>query len=161
MRCDEVQERLEELGAESLPGDLREHLEVCAACQLFARQYRSLQAGFRVWAAEAVPEPSWGFAERLLRRWDEAQAQDHSMEVFFEQAGRRFIFGMLALTLILLMALVLPPSSPMRGVSSADLLAASPETVSVRTDPILGEGQQDSQDATVVSPDAGEVKNSK
>ena len=67
MRCDDVQEKIVDGQPEAL---IREHLAACAECRAFARDWQQLQAGLRSLSGETAPEPSWGFAARVLRRID-------------------------------------------------------------------------------------------
>ena len=161
MRCDEVRERLESFETGSIPAEIQDHLGRCPACQDVAKDLRMLWMGFRLVAKEPVPEASWGFAERLLRRWDEAQTKERSLASLFEQAGRRFVYGTLVLTLLILLALVAPASGPVRGVTSVDLMAAQPETVNLRADPILGEALPDNPETVRINSDSTEVQRNK
>ncbi|MGD1156284.1 MAG: hypothetical protein ABSA41_10690 [Terriglobia bacterium] len=149
MRCDDLRERLDSLWEGEQSPEVRQHLAQCAACERYVRDLRLVRAGFRVLKREAVPEPSLGFAERLVRRWGELSKQP-SVGEFFEQVGRRFVYATLMLTFLLLLALALPPTGPIRGQSTADPLVPAEETVLVPSDPLGVSNVQDVSDGTSV-----------
>ncbi len=149
MRCDDLRERLDDLWEGELSPEARQHLVQCAACERYVRDLRLVRAGFRVLKGETAPEPSLGFAERLVRRWGELSKQA-SVGEFFERVGRRFVYATLVLTLLLLMALALPPTGPIRGESTADLLVPAEETALVPSDPLGVRNVQDVSDVTPV-----------
>ena len=62
--------------------------------------------------------------------------------------GRRFVFATLVLTFLMLMALVLPSTGPVRGQPTADLLLPAQETLQLRSDPLGDSGYQDVSDVT-------------
>jgi len=138
MDCKQIRDRVSELWGSDLPTEAREHVSKCAACEVFLRDARLAQAGFRALAEEAVPEASLGFASRLIRRlheWEETGARSE----FFETVGRRFVYATLALTLALLLSLALPTTGPIRGVAGADLLGFQSNTQSSQPDVIGGD----------------------
>jgi hypothetical protein len=138
MDCKEIRNLVSDLWGGELPAEAREHLSKCAACEMFWRDARLVQAGFRALAEEAVPEASLGFASRLLRRlqeWEEKGARSE----FFETVGRRFVYATLALTLALLLSLALPTSGPVRGVAGADFLGLQSHSQAWQPDVIGGE----------------------
>ncbi len=137
MRCEELWENLEELGGTELPAPLRKHLTSCPACQSYARDWRLTRAGLRLLASEPLPEPSVGFAARLVRRLDGLAEVGRSSEQFLEQAGRRFVYASLLLALTVLLALLLPSSGPLRATTTPDLYFAGQEALSSESDPIL------------------------
>jgi len=97
-----------------------------------------VQAGFRLLAEEAPPEPSLGFAARLVRRlheWDTRGARSE----FFETVGRRFVYATLALTLALFLSMALPNSGPVRGVAGADFLGLQNHNQTSQPDVIGGD----------------------
>jgi len=144
MGCEEIRDLVVEQWGGELPAEVREHLSRCAGCEVFWRDVRRIQAGFRVLAEEAAPEASLGFASRLVRRlhdWQEVGARRE----FFETVGRRFVYATLALTLAMLLSLALPTSGPVRGVAGADFLGL--QTASQTTQPdVLGGDQGESHD---------------
>jgi hypothetical protein len=138
MDCKEIRDLVSELWGDELPGEAREHLSKCAGCEVFWRDARLVQAGFRALAEEAVPEASLGFASRVVRRlqeWEEKGARSE----FFEAVGRRFVYATLALTLALLVSLALPTSGPVRGVAGADFLGLQSHNQAWQPDVIGGD----------------------
>jgi predicted anti-sigma-YlaC factor YlaD len=138
MDCKQIRDLVSELWGGELPGEAREHLSKCAACEAFWRDARLVQAGFHALAEEAVPEPSLGFASRLLRRVQEWEEQGARSE-FFETVGRRFVYATLALTLALLLSLALPTSGPVRGVAGADFLGLQSSSQASQPDVVGGD----------------------
>jgi len=108
MRCNEVHELIV---AGSLTALAQEHLDACPQCQSFARDEESLRAGFELLAKNEVPEPSGGFAARVLRGLDEAPAR---MFEPLEIIGRRAVLAAGALAMTVMMALALSSSGPLR-----------------------------------------------
>jgi hypothetical protein len=140
VRCAQVRRIIEEEWPEELSGALREHLAACPACDGWARQARWLVAGFRALAREETPELSWGFASRLTRRLEAMREPAAEAEEFLVRVGRRVVYGTCILTLVLLLALVLPASGPVRGPTSAELYLAQAETAVAGNDlTFLGE----------------------
>ena len=121
MDCKEIRDLVRERWGEELPAEAREHMSKCAGCEVYWRNARFLQAGFRALAEETPPDASFGFASRLVRRLQEWEATGARSE-FFETVGRRFVYATLALTLALLLSLALPSTGPVRGVAGADFL---------------------------------------
>jgi predicted anti-sigma-YlaC factor YlaD len=151
MRCKELRERVDELWVGEFSPEVREHLVACPACKLYLRSAQLMRAGFQVLAEEPTPDPSVGFAARVVRALREVPVLGVPEE-FLERIGRRFVYATLFLTLVVLLALILPASGPVRGPTTAALLMAQPEVASVRFDP-LGSDLQDSRDL----PPAGSV----
>jgi hypothetical protein len=127
MRCEDAHAMLIEGEGGEQSAALRAHVAMCAACQAYARDMEGLRAGFRALAAQAAPEPSWGFAARLVRRLDELEEKSRGAD-FLEQVGRRVVYAAGLLTLLLLLALVLPASSPLRGPTTSELYWAQADT---------------------------------
>ncbi len=149
MNCDYLRERLDNLweGAES--AEVTRHLAECPSC---AREYRDLRvvgAGFRLMKREAEPEPSIGFAERLVRQLGEL-SKAPSVAEFFERAGRRFVYATVVLTFLALLAIVLPATGPVRGLSIADIQLSGPEAQMANADPF---GESSLQDAPDLAPE--------
>jgi len=147
MRCEEVRAILEEVSTEELSSPVREHLEVCRVCAADARDWRLISAGLCQLSQEPVPEASWGFAARVVRRIEEAAAIPQPRPEFVEQVGRRFVYATLMLTLVLLLGLLLPSSGPLRGPAAAEYYLVRPESVSARAEVALGEEFPDLQEA--------------
>jgi hypothetical protein len=138
MDCKQIRDLVSELWGDELPGEAREHLSKCAGCEVFWRNARLVQAGFRALAEEAVPEASLGFASRVVRRLQEWEEKGTRSE-FFEAVGRRFVYATLALTLALLLSLALPTSGPVRGVAGADFLGLQSHNQAWQPDVIGGD----------------------
>lgn len=136
MHCDAVREILEEVSPAELSGPVREHLTRCADCAAYAWEWRLVHAGFQVLKDEAAPEPTLGFAARLVRKLDEAHMPSPA-EAFLERVGRRVVYATLLMTFVLLLALALPPSGPLRGPSVSELLSAGPEVTVAVSDPVF------------------------
>jgi hypothetical protein len=156
MHCNELRERLDELWAGEHSAEVREHLTGCLACEGYLRKARLLRAGLLVLAEEPAPEPSVGFAARLVRALGKATEQG-AAEEFLERVGRRFVYATSILTLIALLALILPSSGPVRGSATANLLVPQPEVVTAGLDPIGGD-LQDSQDLAPVDVSGEDTK---
>lgn len=138
MDCKDIRDLVSDLGAGALSPEAREHVSKCVGCGGVLRDARLVHAGFRALAEEAVPEASFGFASRLVRRLEEWKEKGSRSE-FFETVGRRFVYATLALTLALLLGLVLPTSGPVRGVAGADFLGMQAESQSSQPDVIGGD----------------------
>lgn len=136
MHCDAVREILEEASPAGLSDPVREHLTRCADCAAYAREWRLVHAGFQVLKDETAPEPTLGFAARLVRKLDEAHMPSPA-EAFLERVGRRVVYATLLMTFVLLLALALPPSGPLRGPSVSELLSAGPEVTVAVSDPVF------------------------
>jgi len=156
MHCKELRERVDELWAEELSPEVREHLARCRACEGYLHKVRLLRAGLLVLAEEPAPEPSVGFAARLVRALGEA-TEGRAAEEFLERVGRRFVYATSILTLITLLALILPPSGPVRAPATANLLVPQPEVITAGLDPIGGD-LQDPQELPPVDLSGEETK---
>jgi hypothetical protein len=137
MRCEDVRTILEEAQGGTAPESVRAHLASCAGCAEWWRNWRLVSGGFRALALEAVPEPSWGFADRVVRRLREADGAGRGAADFFERAGRRVVWATLGVTLAVVLALVVPPSGPVRAASEPDNLVAQPQMASAQNYPII------------------------
>jgi len=150
MDCKELRDLVSELWGGELPAEAREHLSKCAGCEAILRDARLVQAGLRALAEETPPEPSLGFASRLVRRLQEWQEQGARSE-FFETVGRRFVYATLALTLALLLSMALPTSGPVRGVAGADFLGLQSHSQSTQPD-VIGGGFGDPHELIPAGP---------
>jgi len=143
MRCSEVHERIVE---GLLEGPAQAHLSACPTCQAFARDLRSLQAGFEFLARQAPPEPSWGFAARVLRRLDEAPP---GLIEPLEIVARRAVLAAGALAMTAMMAFVLSSSGPLRGGGSQSFsLARADSSETVET--LLAGGIEESEELNLL-----------
>lgn len=113
MRCKDIQEMAWAQGpADELQAPVFEHIKHCGACRSYVKDLAALRAGFGSLARDAAPDPSWGFSERVLRRWRETGAG--RTPEFLENAGRRVILAALVLVFTLLLAMIVPSSGPVR-----------------------------------------------
>ena len=144
MDCKDVREFVSDLEADKLSPELLDHVTTCSGCKEYLDNARLVKAGFRALAAETVPEASLGFASRMVRRLEEWGGKPSRSE-FFETVGQRFVYAASALVLALLLALVLPPSGPVRGISSADFVGMQADIRSSQFD-IMGRDVIDLQD---------------
>jgi len=154
MRCKDVQTMLIENGGGERPAALREHMAICASCQAYANDLESLQAGFRALAALSVPEPSWGFAARLVRRLNDLEQGGRAAD-FLEQVGRRVVYAAGLLTLLLLLALVLPASGPLRGPTTSELYWAQADTGTLTNYTILPDEALEGRGLNSPAPNPG------
>lgn len=162
MRCEDVREEVDELWAGEVPAEMRAHLATCPACAEYLRDVRVVRTGLRFLAKDVAPEPTLGFAARLLRRLGES-AEQNAREAFFEHVGRRFVYATLVLAMFLALALVLPSTGPVREPATPDLLMAEQEAATVRPDPV-GSYWQDTSAPTPADmrqPTDGEQKGQK
>jgi anti-sigma factor RsiW len=139
MRCDRIQRMLNE--EDGLTAGAKRHAEQCSSCASDLREWRLLRAGFGELAKEAPPEASVGFTARLMRRLEDGQRAIPSELSFFEQAGRRFVYATLLLAFMLLLALALPSSGPLRAQGSsgsAETMLAQPEMAVIQNESIIG-----------------------
>ncbi len=109
MRCSEVQGMIVSV---ALNAAAREHLLSCTQCQAYARDSESLETGLALLAQDTLPEPSWGFAARVLRRLDEAPERIWEP---FEAIGRRVVILASALAMTVVVVLALSSSGPLRS----------------------------------------------
>ena len=138
---------LEEAPIGKLSSPVKEHLDLCGVCAAYARDWRLLSAGLRELGREPLPEASWGFAARVVRRIEEATATLQPRPEFVEKVGRRFVYATLMLTLVLLLGLLLPSSGPFRSPTADDYYLVRPEAVSARAEVAMGEEFPDLQQA--------------
>jgi hypothetical protein len=156
MRCADVRERLDILWEGQPPAELGEHLAGCAACSRYLRDWRLVRSGFHLLKRQATPEPSWGFAERLVRQLGE-MSKAPSVADFFERVGRRFVYATLALTLLALLGLALPSTGPVRGLGTADIQMPAQEASLAYSDPMGETGGAESPDVAPVENPAPAV----
>lgn len=136
MHCRQILKLVLEDGAERSP-QVEQHLRDCATCATYARQWAELRTGLHRIAEEAAPEPSLGFAARLVRRLRDVAAEAQGREASLERTGRRFVWAGLMATLLLVLGLLVPPSGPVRSPSAAEMDAAQPEAVAAQNYPLF------------------------
>jgi hypothetical protein len=136
MRCRGVNEILEAWGSAELPAALREHLAGCASCRAHHESREILRAGFRALAEEALPEAPIGFAARLVRRLEEAVSEP--AREFLERAGRRVVYASLVLAMTVLLGLLVPPWSPLRG-AAANHQTPTPQLQAAESDTVFSD----------------------
>ena len=158
MRCDDIRDRLDVLWDGQQPAEVLEHVTQCPSCSQYQRDLRLVRAGFHLWKREDPVEPSLGFAERLVRQLGE-MSKAPSVADFFEQVGRRFVYATLVLTFLALLALALPPTGPVRGLSAADIQMSVQEASLAYSDPMGETGVQESPDLGPVEVPAPAVTN--
>jgi anti-sigma factor RsiW len=151
MSCDYLRERQDNLWEDGESAELARHLAECPACAREYRDLRVVRAGLRLMKREAAPEPSIGFAQRLVRQLGEL-GKAPSVADFFEQAGRRFVYATLVLTFLALLAIALPSTGPVRGLTIADIQMSSQETLLANTDPLGGYAQESPDQAPEETP---------
>jgi hypothetical protein len=154
MRCEDARTMLVEAEGGERPAALREHVAVCPTCQAYANDVEALRIGFRALAAQAPPEPSWGFATRLVRRLAELEERSRSVD-FLEQVGRRVVYAAGLLTLLLLLALVLPASGPLRGPTTSELYWAQSDTAGLTNYSILPDETLEGRELNSQAPNPG------
>ena len=102
-------------------------------------------------AAQSGPEPSWGFATRLVRRLNDLQEGVRGTD-FLEQVGRRVVYAAGLLTLLILLALVLPSSGPLRGPTTSELYWAQADTGTITNYTILPDEPPEGRDVNAPAP---------
>lgn len=135
MRCDVVRRTVEE--ATAIPGPLQQHLASCIACQEYAKRWQLLRSGFAALAHDEPPEPSLGFAQRLVRRIQDARDSQKGQQ-FVLDAGRRVVYATLLMALILMLGLVIPASGPLRAPRAAESVLSQPQVAALSSEQIMG-----------------------
>jgi len=157
MRCDDVRDRLDDLWEGEGGAEVRQHLTQCASCARYHRDLRLVGAGLRLLKHEEAVEPSLGFAERLVRQLGE-MSKAPSVADFFEHVGRRFVYASLVMTFLALLALALPSTGPVRGLTAADIQMPTTQEASLAYSDLTGETSlQESPDLAPVEPAAPTV----
>jgi hypothetical protein len=158
MHCDAIRDRLDDLWEGEETADIRQHLTACSACARYHRDLRLVRAGFQLLKGEEAPEPSLGFAERLVRQLGEI-SKAPSVGEFFERVGRRFVYATLALTFLVLLALALPSKGPVRGLTAADIQMPAQEASLAYSDPMGEIGLQESPELAPLEAPAPDITN--
>jgi hypothetical protein len=136
MKCDDIRTMLEELEGGAAPEAARAHLAACRDCAEWWRDWRMMTAGFKSLAQETVPEPSWGFPERVVRRLQDSAGGRGTVD-FFERAGRRVVWATLLVTLMAVLALIVPSSGPVRAESDPEYLSTRYQAPLTQNYPIV------------------------
>jgi anti-sigma factor RsiW len=134
MGCRQLRKAL--LEDEIKPPTMQEHLRTCASCAAYVHQWEELRAGLRRVAEQESPEPSLGFAHRVVRKAQEPSLTERLSDLPLVRAGRRFVYAALMAALLLVLGILVPASGPVRS-PSADIEAAQPETVAAQNYPIF------------------------
>ena len=158
MQCNDVRNRLDEFWDGEVPAEFRHHLTECANCARYLRDLRLVRAGFRLWQREAAVEPSLGFADRLVRQLDDL-SKSPVVTDFFERVGRRFVYATLVLTFLALLALAVPSTGPVRGLTVADIQISPQEASLAYSDPMGESGLQESPEPAPVNSRVPAVPN--
>ena len=135
MRCRKLRKLIVAEGAVRSP-EIEDHLANCPECTAYARDWERLQSAMRRLAEEPVPEPSIGFAARLVRQLPNAAAA-RERELSLERTGRRFVFGGLLAALLLALGLLVPQSGPVRSPEAAEIQTARSEAMAAQNYPIF------------------------
>lgn len=143
MRCQDIQENIIE---GTMDAAASEHAASCAECRSFASAHEKLRAGLALLARDATPEPSWGFAQRVVRRLGEVPA---SVFEPLELIGRRAVLAAGALAMTVMLALAISSSSPLRdGGSSGLSFARADASESVET--LLAGGVEENEEMSLL-----------
>jgi len=134
MGCRQLRKAL--LEAEIKPAAMQEHLRTCGSCAAYVKQWEELRAGLRRVAEQPPPEPSLGFAQRVVRKAQEPSFAGALADLSLVRAGRRFVYAALTAALLLVLGMLVPASGPVRS-PSADIEAAQPETVAAQNYPVF------------------------
>jgi hypothetical protein len=158
MSCDDIRDRLDKLWEGGETAEVRQHLTQCAPCARYHRDLRLVCSGLHLLKREEAPEPSLGFADRLVRQLGE-MSKAPSVADFFERVGRRFVYATLALTFVALLALALPSTGPVRGLGAADIQLPAQEALVAYSDPMGDIGLQEAPELAPVETPAPAVTN--
>jgi len=136
MRCRKLRKLIIAESAVRSP-EIEGHLAHCPECAAYARDWARLHGAMRLMAEELAPEPSIGFAARLVRQLPNAAASARARELSLERTGRRFVFGGLLAALLLMLGLLVPPSGPIRSPEAAEIQTARSEAMAAQNYPIF------------------------
>jgi anti-sigma factor RsiW len=136
MRCRKLRKLITAESAVRSP-EIEDHLAHCPECAAYVSDWERLRSTMRRMAAEPAPEPSIGFAARLVRQLPNAAAAARARELSLERTGRRFVFGSLLAALLLALGLLVPPSGPIRSPEAAEIQTARSEAVAAQNYPIF------------------------
>jgi len=117
--------------------EIENHLAHCPECAAYAGDWQRLRSAMRRMAEEPVPEPSIGFAARLVRQLPNAAAAARERELSLERTGRRFVLAGLMAAMLLVLGLLVPPSGPIRSPEAAEIQTARSEATAAQNYPIF------------------------
>jgi anti-sigma factor RsiW len=135
MRCDVVRKSVEE-DFEKTPV-IQAHLAACATCREYLREWELLRSGLAVLAKVEPPAPSLGFAERVVRRLQDARDSQRGQQ-FILQAGRRMVYATLLVAVMFILGLVVPSSGPLRTPMAAESVLSETQLALLPDDQIMG-----------------------
>lgn len=137
MKCQEARAYICS-GEEAPAPELLRHAETCPECRRYLAGLKLSRSGLQLLSLELPPEPSIGFAQRLVRQLDSPETRRKLGDEVLVRAGRRFALASLLAMLLVLMGLVLPSNSPVRAQGAGEsYLAPQPQTASLRDDPMF------------------------
>src|ERR1051326_9145070 len=141
MRCRNVRKALLDDSALTSVA-VQGHLRTCASCAAYLQQWAKLQTGLRRVAEQAPPEPSVGFARRVVRGLNAPAGAGYGVDLSLLRAGRRFVYAALPAALRRVLGGLMPASGPVRSPSAA-AEAVQPEAVAAQNYPIFSGGLLD------------------
>ena len=68
MYCDDVRNQLALLWDGPPTLEMRRHVDTCPLCSTYLRDLQLVRGGLESWQRVTVPEPSVGFADRVVRQ---------------------------------------------------------------------------------------------
>jgi anti-sigma factor RsiW len=145
MRCDAVRQIVEE-GMTRSPA-VEVHVESCASCREYLRQWERIQAGLIALRAETPPEPTWGFTTRLMRRLENTQVEVQFGQQLIDQIAMRVVYATLMVALMLALILALPSSGPLRSSGISESVFVQTQVATLANEQILGVDGLDASDA--------------
>jgi hypothetical protein len=146
MRCDAVRQIIEE-GLKKVPS-VEVHLTSCSACNEYLHQWETIRAGLVALRGEEPPEPSIGFAARVIHRLENPPAEFQFGQQFIDQIGRRMVYATLMVALTLLLVLLVPSSGPFRSSGVSESILVQVEAATLSNEQMLGVGEGDSGDGS-------------
>jgi hypothetical protein len=161
MRCDAVRQIVEE-GMARTPA-VEAHVESCAGCKEYLRNWGTLRAGLVALRAEEPPEPMLGFTTRLMRRLENAPAEFPFGQQIIDQIARRVVYATLMVAFMLALLLALPSSGPLRSSGISESILVQSQDTTLANEQVLGVDGADPGDAqdSPASTDNTEAQGSK
>jgi hypothetical protein len=137
MRCKVAREMMEE--DLRITPELQAHLASCMACADYARGWDLVHRGLATLRAQEPPQPSTGFAARVVRRLARASQEATGGQQFLVEVGRRVVYATLLVALMLVLALVVPSSGPVRSVGILESVLEQPQVAAQPSDQMTSE----------------------